>query len=314
MNGHDILKAVGSVDERYIEMSENFTPKRHRRIRLTRIAVGITAAAMVLAIPAGAMYTKFLHEDSVREYFAEGTAQYLEEQGLALNYTDENEHLRVTVDTLISDGDLGTMVLTIEGLDEKGLEYVTKKEFTEIYVTDKESGEKTFLSGGGSINEHQMNTEREYSLRKELQLYLLDTDKDYIITFAEEIRTPQEDPEQGYYITYDESLFDGISFETDFHRNVEVKTLCDDEGNTVKLSPIGFYSTDESVVNALRNRDNKARLLRKNSPLTEEAEISSASYSWVPGNPIAEVYFYSIVDVEKFEGIKIGDTKYLEAK
>ena len=322
-----------------IDMNKiNISGTARRRIgKRTAAAAAIIFAAALLTLPVSAVYTQFTHKAAVMGYFSEDTAKYLEDKGLALNHVGENEHLRVTVDTLLSDGHIGNLILTIDGLDEKGSEYVGKKPFPHIFISEKGSDEKVMFSGGGSLNEQQMNSVNSYSLRMDLQLHELfesedySPDKSYVITFAEEVMRPQDenDADKGYTVSYDEGLFEGIAIEADLGANVEVKELCDETGEKVYLSQIGYYSEGKGVMNKVRNYNIEVRLQRKDSIFSDKADTESSLHTWYDpeqapfapldkGSPTAHPvvcgWFDSMRDIKEYDGVRIANTNYSETE
>ncbi|MBR1750388.1 MAG: DUF4179 domain-containing protein [Ruminococcus sp.] len=150
MNGNDILRAMNGLDDRFvISASREHIVKRNKPKRIAaRLAVGI-AAAVVFTIPAGAAYSQFVHESAVMEYFTEDSVRYIEDKGLALNISDENEHLRITLDTLLSDGNIGTLIMTVEALDDEGQSCIRRGNMPDLYVTDVQTEELLHIEEGG---------------------------------------------------------------------------------------------------------------------------------------------------------------------
>lgn len=320
MNGNDILRAINGLDEKYIvSAGRSMTVKRGRLgKRAVRIAVGI-AAAIALAIPAGAFYKQFIHKAAVQEYFTEETVEYLEANGLVLDHTAENEHIRLTVDTLLSDGHIGSMVLTVEGLDEKGLQCVEKQSYPEIYLRDAQTGEYVIVHDNGSpeiIGDGKVDfdtcTETQFTIWRELQLDNIDADKEYILTFGMNARDPNAERDEYHVLT--DNVMEGISFETNFRPNVEVKELENEDGEKLWLSQIGFYSNEQGVIDKMKYRNTEMRLLRNDSVLKDKVSFSASILDWSPERkqPLASGWFDSIVEIDKYNGVEIGDTKYIE--
>lgn len=320
MNGFDMLNAMGGIDERFICEYSALVPRKGGRLkRAVRTGVIIAAAAVIFAIPAGAFYSQFVHKAAVQKYFTEGSVEYLEEHGLALNFVDENEHVRLTVDTLLSDGHIGSMILTIEGLDEEGLQCVEKQPFEEIYLKDAETGEYVVLHdngsselvGGGEVD-HDTCTGTQYTIRRELQLDQIDTDKDYILTFGMNARDPNAERDEHHVLI--DNVMEGIEFATSFRPNVAVKELESEDGERIWLSQIGFYSSEQGVINKLRNHNTEMRLIRKDGFFKDEVGMNASTLDWSPERPqpLACGWFDSIVEIDKYDGIEINGVSYLE--
>lgn len=320
MNGNDILRAMNGLDEKYIvSAGRSMTLKRGRLgKRAVRIAVGI-AAAIALAVPAGAFCKQFIHKAAVQKYFTEESVEYLEANGLVLDQTAENEHIRLTVDTLLSDGHIGSMVLTVEGLDEEGLQCVENQPYPEIYLRDAQTGEYVVIHENGSAEiigtgavDYDTCTGTQFTVWRELELDGIDTDRDYILTFG--INTYEAERDEYGVIT--DNLAEGISIKASFRPNVAVKELESDEGEKLWLSQIGFYSNEQGVIDKLkyRNRNNEMRLLRNDSVLKDKVSFAASTLDWSPERkqPLAVGWFDSIVEIDKYEGVEIGGTKYIE--
>lgn len=308
MNGNDILRAMNELDERFvISANRERTIKHSSKKILQKFAVGI-AAALALAIPAGAVYTQFEHKEVVREYFDDKTADYLEDKGLALNYVSENEHLRITVDTLLSDGNIGSILLTVDGLDSDGINYVENTPFFDMYITEKKddisNSEKIFLEGGGSISP-DVCTDTQYSLQKELYVCDIDIEKEYVLTF--------EDRKN------DNDLFDEISFDISFRTNLETKMFEDKYGRHLWFSQIGYYTDEEETTRLLRNwsvTPENMRIFRKNSILHDNIELSAQIYDRSPENNKHKGcgWFNSIVEISEYNEVKMGDMLFREVE
>lgn len=302
MNGNDILRSMNGIEDRFV-----ISAKRERIIKhasntktLQRFVIGI-AAAVALAIPAGAVYTQFEHKAAVREYFDENTADYLENKGLALNYVSENEHLRITLDTILSDGNIGSMVLTVEGLDSEGLDYIEDTPFFDMYIAEKKDNisnvDKEFLEGGGTVS-FAVCTDTQYSLQKDLFVCDIDTEKEYIMTFDDRKN--------------DTDLFNGLSFDISFKPNLEVREFKDNDGRHIWFSQIGYYTDEEETIRILDNwsvTSNNMRLLKRNSFLSDKIETSAQIYDRSPERtrPLGGGWFFNIVEISEYNEVKIGD-------
>lgn len=325
MNGNDILRSMNGLDEKYIASARREIAAKHKGFgrRSVSAAVAIAAAVALMTVSAGAVYTQFSHKAAVQEYFTEESIKYIENKGLALNYTDENEHIKLTLDTMLSDGHIGSMILTIDGLDEAGLECVQKRAWLEIYLTDAQTGEYVTIHdngspeiiGGGKVD-FDACTATQYTMRRELQLDQIDTDRDYILTFGmNTLDSSEYKAERDEHQVLTDNVMEGISFETSFRPNVAVKELENENGEKLWLSQIGYYSNELGVIS--KRRDHSVmRLLRKDSVFKDGVGMSAETLDRSPerSQPLACGWFDSIVDIEKYKGIETEGTKYIEIK
>lgn len=327
MNGNDILRAMNGLDERFIASAGREITVRPGglRKRAATIAAGIAAAAVLAVQAAAYAYIQFAHKAAVQEYFSEESVEYLEGHGLALNYTDENEHIRLTVDTLLSDGHIGSMILTVEGLDKAGLECVRANTFPEIYLADAETGEYVQIHEngssqilGGSRVHSDARTGTRFTLWKELQLDKIDTDKNYMLKFGMNASRESSEYEavHGEYGVLTDNVMEGISFETSFRPNVDIKELESEKGEKLWLSQIGYYSNELNVIYKMRNHYNEMRLLKADSIWKDKVEVSAQSLDWSPERiqPLGCGWFDSIVDIDKYNGVEIDGTKFIETE
>ena len=320
MNGNDILRAMNGLDNRFVISANRERAVKHSKNKriAARFAIGI-AAAIVFAIPASAVYTQFIHKAAVQEYFADDTADYLENNGLALNYVSENEHLRLTVDTLLSDGHIGSMILTIEGLDEVGIECVQSSSFPEIYLSDVQTGDyiplhengSPELTGGGSKN-FDACTDTQITIQRELLLDEIDIDKDYILTFG---MSSEHDAERDENHVLTDNVMEGLSMQANFRPNVDVKEFESENGESLWVSQLGFYTNEEDIVSKmvhLSSSDRNIALDRKNSIMSDEIETTAETYDNSPERtqPIGCGWFHSIVDITEYNGAEIGDMEF----
>ena len=325
MNGNDILRAMNGLDDKFIvSAGREHTIRQIRPKKLAvRFAVGI-AAAVAFAIPAGAIYTQFIHKAAVQEYFAEGTADYLEDKGLAMNCTDENEHIRLTVDTLLSDGHIGSMILTIEGLDEAGIESLQYDGFPEIYLSDAQTGDYVVLHEngspelvGGGRTDFDACTDTQITMHRELLLDEIDVNKDYILTFG--MNTRDADIQRDEHHVLVGSVMEGLSLQTNFSPNVDVKEFETEDGGHIWVSQLGFYTNEEEIVrrmSRLSGSDRNVKLASKNSILSDEIETTAETYDYSPERtqPIGCGWFHSIVEIDKYNGAKIGNMEFMEVE
>lgn len=328
MNGFDLFKAVNNADIKYIEQAESYARvKTHRPAKAFRLSVGIAAAAALMTVTAGAtILTRFANKDSVEKYLAEESVNILEEQGLALNYTAENEHIRLTVDAMLSDGNLGKMIMTLEGLDDKGLERIKNFDpLPELYLTDGVTGEyipnpdmdgAANITGGGHVN-FDARTDTKITCVATLDTWRIEAGKLYTLRFG--LRDPALSEEQqhkrGEYDVLTNNLMEGITFDTDFTPNVESKVLKNEEGVTVYLSEIGLFTEDDKLAQFYTSKDrHETKLTPKDGVFGKNVEFDHLTVNTDPSldKPKTRMWFRDVIDVSKYDGVQINGVKYTE--
>ena len=327
MNGFDLFKAINNADMKYIEQADSFTKtKKHSTAKAFKLSVGIAAAAALMTVTAAsaAIYTHFVNNEGVGQYLADDSVNILEEQGLALNYTAENEHIRLTVDAMLSDGNLGKMIMTLEGLDTKGIETVKKCDpMPEIYLTDRETGEyianplmdgSAIITGGGHVNYDAQN-ENLITFVTWFEVWNIETNKPYTLRFglADNTLPYEERLIREDFDVLTNNLMEGIAFDTDFTPNIGIKELKSDDGEKVYLSQIGLFSEDDAL-SLPTTGHNTSKLIIKDNLFNKKIEYDSRTVSRDASfdKPKTSMWFSEIIDVENYCGIEINGLKYTE--
>lgn len=322
MNGNDILKALNGADERYLAEYEHF--ERVRSIKVSRkvkigAAIAAAAAVAVLTVPAGAYVYELTHKDEVKLYLEGDSAEYIEQNGLAMNYVSENEHIRLTIDTLLSDGHIGMAIMTVEGLDEQGLEAVGGGGIPEIYLADVDTEEyiqwgdyRSHIVCGGSIS-YDTRTDTQYTFMANIRLDKIDAEKDYLLKFG-------MDGDDSDGCEYDEdhtivdNLMEGVALEMNFSPNVECTELSGENGEQIWLSQIGVFSADEEFVTK-NFCSSKRPALIKNGGVLRKADLVDSYIIELRQPGIEPVYcgwFDKIIDVDKYAGVEVNGSQYLK--
>lgn len=322
MNEMDILRAFDGADERYIAEYESFRPTRKIRVnRRLKFGAAIAAAVALLTVPAGAYVYNLAHKAEVESYLTGDSADYIEQNGLALNCVSENEHIRLTVDALLSDGHIGEVFMTLEGLDAAGTEAMRDMPFPEIYLADGSTediitwgGLRTDIVRGGQIYT-ETRTDTQYTALAEICLDEIDTGKSYLMKFGLD-----KDPEKGLDHVYDEdgeiigNVMEGISVEISFAPNVECVELQGENGETVWLSQIGISSRDEDFV-YVKSCNKDIMLVKNGGLIKEKAKLAAGHSERDPGIvPIYCGWFKQITDVDDYAGVEVGGIKYLKTE
>lgn len=231
----DRLIAEENKDRR-ITMTMTKTEKKSRR--LAKRSAGMVAAACIAAmmtISAGAYaYSQFMHKSSVERYLGQQTADLLENNGLALNEVKENEHLRLTADAVLSDGQSAEMIFTLEKLDDKARELINGLPSPSLRYAD--TGEE-FIPHGSStaiyFGEDGENDPSADIFSFVVRIPPTGTDFSRPITL---FFPPYFEQETSY-------LFEGIEFPLDMTKNIETATLTDGSGVELLFSSFGVSAT-----------------------------------------------------------------------
>lgn len=296
-----------------IDMQENKTVKRTGKS--SKRIVGLAIAAAVLAtgaISAGAYaYTKFIHRQGVEHYLGAQTANELENSGLVFNEVSENEHIRVTLDTVLSDGQFAHMIFTVEKLDDEARSIVDCGPMAGVCYTDSDTqGEDIpmFVSGGMSWVEGIKNDPLDDSFSFNVDIHPHQADLSRKIKLKFHTTGDWDEPD----------IFDGIEFTPDVSKNVESVTMTADYGGEVTLLPCGL--TGQHI--QLPFNENEAGygthpykwlLIRSDGtrkPLSEYSIRGSL------GGELPDLFFFVEVkdfnDFDEYVGIEIDGVEYLK--
>ena len=104
------------------DMNETMTTKKtgkHGKRFITLMAAAALLGTGALGAGAYGIYVN--HRQSVDSYLGEGAADTLEQQGLLDgSETAVSEHYKITQETVLSTGNITSIIVTVEGIDEEG--------------------------------------------------------------------------------------------------------------------------------------------------------------------------------------------------
>lgn len=245
---HDIQSRILSSVRRKAgsDMKEKTTVKKTRKHSKRFVGFAIAAAVLATgAIGAGAYaFAQFNNKHNVELYMGQENTDRLENVGFALNDVRENEHVRVTLDTVLSDGQSAEIIYTFEKLDDKARKLIVERPIVQFIYTD--TGEM-FMPHGSSSYMYYDDTLAIYPF------YDARRPESDTFTFMRLIPPASADfsrPIKMYFNTemvMDEEykeLFDGIEFDLDLSKNVETALLTSEDGRELILSPFGVSAID----------------------------------------------------------------------
>ena len=315
MNGTTLLKAMNGVDERFLADAMQPAPRITSRRRRIIAAVSIAAAAVLMTTAVDAGY-QLTHPESVAHWLTGGSAKMLADKELVLNEVYENEHYRVTAETLLSDGYMADLILTVEPLDPA--EELTFSGISEsrpvLCYTDGGEVEGSGCSSGAGFSDatEERVTTQVYFMLEPLnpELPVADLTRDMEVRF-------EPHHENG------ENPLESIVIPVDLTPNVTLLTCKSEDGGIVCLSPFEMHSETEQLDVPAPAGNSNIRLLRKNGiPLLVDHDSTllhglEPSGGWTyRGSDAAEkhmtscIEFRELINIDDFCGVKIGDTVY----
>lgn len=310
MKGYDIFKAMGDTEEKYLDMSES-RPAAKSSPRVIKIAFAAAAAA-ALTVGIGAYtYSQFNNPESV-EMYLENTDK-VEASGNVVNQVMENGHLRITVDTVLSDGYQALVLVTLDALDDYGRNYINYHPSIMMKRTD--TGEPVVPAGGGSIDWRQdtKDTVRYYHT---IALCDKDISCDYDIIFfshglfssedwANANGTVKEVDEN--WIPFDNPLGYDFIARVNFEKNVDTVTLTGKSGKELILSQFELISERGDIIDGFIPDVS----LIKNDGTREEIDCTKMHGL---GNGESYTLFLSkFIDLDEYRGVEIDGVEYLKA-
>lgn len=324
MKGNDLMRAMNGIDEKYLSESENFTKNNRKPKRsVFKVAVSVAAAVAVLAVPVGVYaYNTFVNRESVEHYIT--NAELIEKISpeAVKNIVTENKDYRITVDSVLSDGNNVMMILTHETLTDKGLEI--KKHMNGIpgaCITYADGSAGPFGVDGAPMISTESNAwsyEAEFNGFDQTVSFFsckdIDLSKDVNVEFysgerrwygAFEYFAKRDDPD--YKV--DEELvneLDGLEVTTSFAQNVDCVQLQSADGKSISMSSFEVYSSDPSII-ILSDEIEYFFITddgeKKPFPV-ETMGVSNSNHGYI--------IYGEFIDINEYKGIEINGVEYLK--
>ena len=320
MKGYDIFKAIGDTEEKYIDMSES-----HRAPKKSQKAIKIAfaaAAAAVLTVGIGAYtYSRFNNPESVEMYLQD--PDMVAAVGSVVNQVMENEHVRITVDTVLSDGYQAYVLVTLDALDDFGKNYINYR--PSIRLRRSDTGERVLHSGGGSMHDWTEQVKND-TVRYYHTIFLTDLETDLsadieIIFFSLDLFS-QEEWEEGKPFPLDENMIPvgnslGYDFiaTVNFTKNVETVELTGSDGQELTLSQFELVSKHENINEV--DRDSlildgipEVALIRNDGTREEPDPVKmfGGGNEWY-----STLFLGKFIDLDEYSGVEIDGVEYLKA-
>ncbi len=288
------------------EMKETMLTKKKRK-HSKRFAGIVLAAAVALtgAIGAAAYYS-FINSNSV-EHFIDN-ADTLEEKGFAENQVMENGHIRITIDTVLSDGYNGYIIYTTEALDETGEELRDRYLFDKKFYYSGSSEQVRFKQSytGARFPVEENGKEREYQM---IDLTDVDVSESFDIRFYALDMYSGESVELDEYGLPADNLLDGMTAAVNFEKNCDIVSLTDEKGSKVILSQFEVLYDDISVNDTIAEQmkliraDGTKEAIDKDKMYFSEGTVSK-------GNGLSEIIFGRFIELDDYKGIELDGREY----
>lgn len=295
--------------------------KKTGKTKKTASVIVAVTAAMALSVTAGAAaYKAFFHNDSVKMFGIDDESKA--EQLVIGSKSAENEHFRLTADTVLSDGRTVNIVFTLEGLDEKGKAYVkttednmdappvmfyssnadllkdndrltdsdqVKRFFTGVWYTEGNDSDSTV---------RKLNSDGSFAFME----------SDYFTSIPGKLFVaPNPDGKAD-----DPSIFNGLVLELDVSKNLDVKEFSNGDSK-LYLSKIGVTVVDDGNVVSdemdmthnkqdkyvLNFADGSSRSINKNEGAYS---FKTAEYGYS--------YFFDSIDIDSVKSVTFDGVEF----
>ena len=332
MKGNDLMRAMNGIDEKYLYESENYIKNNRKPKRITfKFAVSLAAAVAVLAVPVGVYaYNTFVNRETVEQYVS--NAELIEQKSpeAVKNIITENSDYRITVDSVLSDGNIVMMILTHETLTDKGLQiksHVNGCPGACITYADGSAGpfEQNGFDGvpmTGPISGYAVSDETEFTgYDKSVSLFScrdIDLSKDVNIEFysgehgwsgALEYFRNRDNPDyKGYEGLVNE--LDGLEFTTSFAQNVDCVQLQSVDGKSISMSSFEVYSSDPSILNLSEDTALEHFFFITNDGEKKPLEANNGGLG--SRGDYGYIIFGEFIDINEYKGIEINGVEYMK--
>lgn len=284
---------------------KEITIKKTGRIS-RRISMIVIAAAMMLigAVTTAAYYAGFRLEDGeiIRKFYGEKSETWLDVNKLNVQQTEQNEHFKITMYSPVSDGIYCNTLWCIEALDEAAQEQLGGIDFYDFREYYADTGEKIYNEGYTGAIYEPFNDEFHYYYLHRMMLRNVDISREIEIRIEDEPVYERQE--------YDLTLKDGIKFVVNASPNVETKTIANESGRELLLSPLGIsqkfiddeYDPDERYVYLIRSDGSYEHIEAGNSYVGDHEN---------PGHVLMHDMDFDITDISDVVGVKIDDDIYM---
>lgn len=311
MQGRILSSVMGKAG---FDMKENITVNKTKKINKRLVGFMIAAAVFATgAISAGAYaYTHLINRSSVEMYLE--NADRVEASGKVENQVMENEHVRITLDTVISDGYKAMAVVTLDALDDYGKNLIEGTPNIMLRRTD--TGETVFPSGGGGMDDWEEQIKNDTGgYYYYIDLPDMDLSCDYEMIFYSYPLFPDDDEEtsDGYSISLDENMIPvdnplGYDFiaNVNLTKNVDTVTLTGTNGKEITLSQFELISEDKNIWNGVPET---LALIRNDGTTESFDEMRITGLGW---GAYSSALFGKFIEIDEYKGVEINGVQYLK--
>lgn len=282
-----------------VEKKAGIIKQRRIRLRRTFTVAAAAFAAMAVGAVAGSAYISYYHEHSVDKYAKNSSSVEIEFDYDAMSA--ENSHFRVTLDKVLCDGENVMMIITVDSLDGTSIFDASP------YISYNINGQ-TYMANRGGYADYDEQDEldgKTYSYVEYFHPYDkggYDLEREITMSFSQlGYNGNLHDP--------GENMYEGISFDILFEKNVKTAELYDSEGNKLMLSQFAIYSDEISVI----PEDYEGYSGDSFYYITNDGtKIPHSDLPGTYGDIGTFLIFSEIIDIDDYKGIEINGVEYLK--
>ncbi|MBO5576504.1 MAG: hypothetical protein J5956_09470 [Ruminococcus sp.] len=305
-----MLDIIGLADEKYLHEAQGerkIIQTKHRR-KLSAKVVAVAAAAAVMTVTASAYaVTKLTNKESVELYLED--AGKVESDGHADNQIMQNEHLRLTIDSVLSDGHNAMVIVTLDALDDYGRNFIKYR--PRFMLKRRDNGETVFPTGGGGMHDW-VEQEKKDTIRYYHTIRLDDKDNecDYDMVFCSDgyFDGKERSVECIDYIPVNNPLGKDFIAKVNFKKNVETVDLKSKDGKSLTLSQfelIGDIDGDSDCFGSFS--------LIKNDGTKEKLDLPKMTLSSF-SDSLGTLEFGKYIELDDYKGVELCGVEYLKVK
>ena len=348
MNGYDMLKAMNGLDEVFVkEAGQVSRPSGKWFDKRALKSAAIILLCLGLLIPSGVYaYQKFFNRETV-SYYLGGADAVASHTHAVQEIVLENEDLRMSIDTILSDGHSALLIKTVTYKTDllrmelttvpALIQYARGSEKEDPFLFGEELPQYTHAESTSSYEDttgaHDAKVlsllnlhKRKISPDEPLSVsYYYDTEMAHLERsgdLAEMVRlfkqktTAVPAADEGRYLlefTGDSgNLLQGFEFKADVSPNVEVLCLKSAEGKILYLSDFEIFVNEGSLLKDETERSYEKPLYKNFRFITKSGQRIGLKSTTVSSVTLDDCfYFGELVDLENIAGVELYGTDYL---
>ncbi len=311
MKGNDILKAMNGIDGKYLNEQTEIRAGSGKRIRRPAAMIAAVCAALAMTVTAGAaVYQAFFHKESVEHYIS-GSDSLPETVCVSM----ENEHLRLTIDKLLYDGNAPLMIVTAESFDEEGRAIAS--ESPAVYYSKTGRAEDRVYAGGAELIRGENEDPDIYKYVYELDYTEFDLSKPVWLHF---MKGQFDECEPIEVKTNGEVRQETFAAQLNIEKNLDTADYYSADGRRITLSPIGAYigegftleNPDDSLLRSMQFRYSDGRTEPLGDSHTRSFHIGTDTQDGVTTVEYERCFFGEVLDISGIDALIVQGTEFVK--